>query len=385
MIRTRFLASVSVVALAASVLAALPSAAGAAAGAAVGAKPAVGAPIPAPVAHGRLRIAGLLRDGGTVTARGANFGPPPLPSGDVLLSFGVKYTWRRCPAQGSGKCVLAADSVATPFAARSYVVGHADVGGRLRVTVTAIAVVQTDRHPFTFRVIRASSTATTRGVVGTFPGLRAAVGAVRQRDARGADRLSGGVFPGQRAALQHGGRAAGAVVPDRREQVAAAARQPGVLHRQAQAGGSFRGGPDREPVRPDDDPFPVAGRAAARAGGLPARARAALLVSAAPGLERQADALGLADRPDRSAAADRAAGGRHLRHRRVPDHTGPGVGYSLALAGEHAGASEGDLLPRPGLGGLPAGRVARAGSSRWRRWGTCTSASRRSGGSTCGS
>ena len=193
------------------------------------------------------------------------------------------------------------------------------------------------------------------------PGLRAAVGRSHQRDARGADRVGGGVVPGQRAALERGGRAPGAVVPGRPEQVAAAARQPGVLHRQAQAGGSFRGGPDREPVRPDDDPFPVAGRAAACAGGLPARARAALLVSAAPGLERQADALGLADRPDRSAAADRAAGGRHLRHRRVPDHAGPGVGYSLALAGEHAGASEGDLLPRPGLGGLPAGRVARAG------------------------
>src|SRR5690349_19306284 len=121
MIRARCLASLSVVLLAASALAALPSAAGASAARA--AKPAAVAKaagaagaIPAPVARGRLRIAGLLRDGGTVTARGAAFGPPPLPSGDVLLSFGVKYTWRRCPvlrseAQGSGKCVLAAGSV----------------------------------------------------------------------------------------------------------------------------------------------------------------------------------------------------------------------------------------------------------------------------------
>jgi hypothetical protein len=165
---------VAVLALAVSALGALPPAAGAArARAAAEVRPAAGR-ILAPLAHGRLRIAGLLRDGGTVTARGANFGPPPLPSGDVLLSFGVKYTWRRCPvlagsAQRSGACVLAADSVATPFAARSYVVGHADVGSRLRVTVTAIAVVQTDRHPFTFRVLRASATATTRGVAGAFP------------------------------------------------------------------------------------------------------------------------------------------------------------------------------------------------------------------------
>src|SRR5215467_7680544 len=164
-LRSRWLAGLSVAALTLSVLGALPPAA---ASAAAGAKATAGA-IPAPAAHGRLRITGLLRDGGTVTARGANFGPPPLPSGDRLLSFGVKYTWRRCPARGSGKCVLAADSVATPFAARSYVVGHADVGSRLRVTVTAIAVVQTDRHPFTFRVIRASSTATTAGVAGAFP------------------------------------------------------------------------------------------------------------------------------------------------------------------------------------------------------------------------
>jgi len=165
---SRWLAGLSVAALAVSVLGALPPASAAASAARVNAQAAAGV-IPAPVARGRLRITGLLRDGGTVTARGATFGPPPLPSGDVLLSFGVKYTWRRCPAQGSGKCVLAADSVATPFAARSYVVGHADVGSRLRVTVTAIAVVQTDRHPFTFRVIRASSTATTRGVAGAFP------------------------------------------------------------------------------------------------------------------------------------------------------------------------------------------------------------------------
>src|SRR5216117_3780500 len=133
MIRTRSLpsrslAGLSVAALAVGVLGALPPAPAAAG---VSAEAAAGA-IPAPVAHGRLRIAGLLRDGGTVRARGLTFTPPRLPRGDVLLSFEVKYAWRRCPAPGSGTCVTAADSVATPFAARSYVVGHADVGGRLR-------------------------------------------------------------------------------------------------------------------------------------------------------------------------------------------------------------------------------------------------------------
>jgi hypothetical protein len=127
------------------------------------------AALPAPHASGRLRITGLMRDGGTVRASGLTFGPAPLPSGDVLLSFEVKYTWRSCPARGSGRCVAAADSVAAPFAARSYVVGHADVGRRLRVTVTAAEVVQTARHPFTFRIIRSSATATAAATVRAFP------------------------------------------------------------------------------------------------------------------------------------------------------------------------------------------------------------------------
>ena len=122
---SRWLAGLSVAVLAVSVLGALPPASAAVR---VKVSAAAGA-IPAPVAHGLLRIAGLLRDGGTVRARGLTFTPPRLPRGDVLLSFEVKYQWRHCPVAGSGKCVTAADSVATPFAARSYVVGHADAVG----------------------------------------------------------------------------------------------------------------------------------------------------------------------------------------------------------------------------------------------------------------
>jgi Glycoside-hydrolase family GH114 len=52
--------------------------------------------------------------------------------------------------------VTAADSTATPFAARQYRVGHADTGRRLRVTETAAEVVQTRSSTFTFLVIRRS-------------------------------------------------------------------------------------------------------------------------------------------------------------------------------------------------------------------------------------
>ena len=90
--------------------------------------------------HGRLRIAGDLRDGGTVTASGLTWRPGRLPAGDRLLSFEVAIAWQACRA---GRCSAGADSTATPFAARRYVVGHADAGRRLRVTETATEVVQT--------------------------------------------------------------------------------------------------------------------------------------------------------------------------------------------------------------------------------------------------
>jgi hypothetical protein len=140
---------------AAAVAAALaPLAAGAPASAARSATSA-SAPIPPPVHHGTLRIAGQPRDGGMVTASGLAWRAPRLPAGMKLLSFGVAYTWQSCAPSGR-RCTTAAGSTATPFAARQYRAGHADTGRRLRVTETAAEVVQTKARNFTFRVLRRS-------------------------------------------------------------------------------------------------------------------------------------------------------------------------------------------------------------------------------------
>ncbi|HEY6787305.1 MAG TPA: hypothetical protein VI365_08335 [Trebonia sp.] len=48
-----------------------------------------------------------------------------------------------CCAPGGAGCKAAADSTATPDAARAYVVGHADTGRVLRLTETASEVVLT--------------------------------------------------------------------------------------------------------------------------------------------------------------------------------------------------------------------------------------------------
>ncbi len=127
------------------------------------------AKIQPPVASGRLRIAGDLRDGGTVAARGLRWRPGSLPAGDRLLSFEVGYSWRSCHA---GTCVAGADSTATPFAAQRYIVGHADAGRRLRVAVTATEVVQTAASNFTFKVLRVTRRVTTPGLVAAYPGGR---------------------------------------------------------------------------------------------------------------------------------------------------------------------------------------------------------------------
>ncbi len=110
--------------------------------------------LPTPVHRGVLRIAGDLADGGMVSAKGVSWRPPHLPAGDTLLSFEVGYYWHACTP--GGRCVKAADATATPFASDSYVVGHRDVGKRLRLTETATEVVETDPATFTFRVVRAS-------------------------------------------------------------------------------------------------------------------------------------------------------------------------------------------------------------------------------------
>jgi hypothetical protein len=115
--------------------------------------PAAAAPLPPPVPHGPLRVSGTPRDGATVTATGLRWHPPRLPRGMSLLSFGVTCTWQSCDAAGQ-HCRAGADTTAAPFAARSYVPGQADAGRRLRVTETAAEVIQTERVPFTFQVIR---------------------------------------------------------------------------------------------------------------------------------------------------------------------------------------------------------------------------------------
>jgi hypothetical protein len=119
-----------------------------------------------PVASGTLRITGTVRDGGTVRASGLRWRPGRLPAGDRLLSFEVGYRWRACLA---GHCRAGADETATPFAARRYIAGHPDTGRRLIVTETATEVVQTTAANFTFRVLRARRSATTRASVAPFP------------------------------------------------------------------------------------------------------------------------------------------------------------------------------------------------------------------------
>jgi hypothetical protein len=162
--RTRSTTLVATVALAVSALAASGAAARAAAAPA----------IQRPSAAGRLRITGLLRDGGTVAAAGLRWRPGRLPRGDRLLSFEVAYTWQTCAAVGGRtRCRTAADTTATPFAARRYVVGHADTGLRLRVTETASEVVETDPGTFAFTVLSASASATARPGVAAYPAVRA--------------------------------------------------------------------------------------------------------------------------------------------------------------------------------------------------------------------
>jgi hypothetical protein len=73
----------------------------------------------------------------------------------TLLSFEVAYSWQSCTRSGQ-HCTTGADSTATPFAARRYVVGHADTGRRLKVTETAAEVVETEASTFAFTVIRRS-------------------------------------------------------------------------------------------------------------------------------------------------------------------------------------------------------------------------------------
>ena len=130
--------------------------------------PTVG-PVPPPVSHGTLRIAGDLADGGVVRAAGLSWQPSQIRSAERVLTFAVSYEWQAC-APGGTACVTAADTTATPFAAGRYVVGHADVGQRLELTETATEVVETDPATFSFSVAHASVSVTTSGTVQAFAG-----------------------------------------------------------------------------------------------------------------------------------------------------------------------------------------------------------------------
>jgi hypothetical protein len=141
------------------------------AAAAAGARAAAAAPLPPPVHHGRLRIAGPLRDGLPVTAAGLSWHPPRLPAGSTLLSFQVGYSWQSCDASGH-HCRTAADSTATPFAARRYLADHRDTGRRLRVTETASEVVETNPATFTFKVVRRSESRLSAAKVAGYPAGR---------------------------------------------------------------------------------------------------------------------------------------------------------------------------------------------------------------------
>jgi Glycoside-hydrolase family GH114 len=116
-------------------------------------------------------VAGLLRDGGTVSAAGLSWRPGRLPRGYRLLSFEVAYQWQACDRHAR-HCVTAADSTVTPFAARHYLVGHRDTGRRLMITETAAEVVETDPATFTFKVVRASVSHLAGAAVRPYPANR---------------------------------------------------------------------------------------------------------------------------------------------------------------------------------------------------------------------
>ncbi len=171
----RFAAAASGLAVALTMASAVPGAASAsAAGASAAGASAEGAAtasrILPPHHRGTLHVTGRLADGGTVTAAGLRWQPGGLPRGDRLLSFEVGYNWSTCPKRGH--CATAADSTATPFAAGHYLVGHADTGKRLRVTVTATEVVETDPATFSFSVVRAAVSRMTSAAAGAFPAGR---------------------------------------------------------------------------------------------------------------------------------------------------------------------------------------------------------------------
>jgi hypothetical protein len=124
------------------------------------------------VHRGTLRIPGTFRDGSTVAAAGLSWHASKLPAGWKLVSFEVAYTWQSCTPSGT-KCGTAADTSATPFAARDYVVGQADAGRKLRLTETATEVVVPAGSSDDFTDVRSSVTRLSSAVAGTYPSGKA--------------------------------------------------------------------------------------------------------------------------------------------------------------------------------------------------------------------
>jgi hypothetical protein len=167
MIRSPMVAMTLGMTVVASALAASPPATGSVTGSEGAART-----IAPPAAKGTLRVTGKLQDGRTIAARGLTWRPGRLPAGDRMLSFEVGYTWRACTRL---RCVPGADSTVTPFAARRYVLGHADTGRRIEVVSTATEVVQTRAVPFSFTVVHASASYLTKGLVRAYRRGRAPV------------------------------------------------------------------------------------------------------------------------------------------------------------------------------------------------------------------
>jgi len=158
-------------ALAAGVLASASAAAPAASARGATATAAT-AGIPAPAHQGALRISGTFRDGSTVAAAGLSWHPPALPAGWKLVSFEVAYAWQSCSAGGTG-CRAGADTTATPYAARCYVVGHSDAGRRLRLTETATEVVLPPGSANDFTDVSRSVSVLSAVTAGAYPAANA--------------------------------------------------------------------------------------------------------------------------------------------------------------------------------------------------------------------
>ena len=183
--------------------------------------------VPKPVGAGQLHVTGTLRDGGTVRATGLTWRAGSLPTGDKLLTFAVSYTWQSCAA----KCVRAADTTATPFAAQRYIVAHADTSGGCGWWNRRQTVEPT--RPF---LLHPGQRVGDRDHPGRGRRLRrrpAAADRIRERAAGAADRVRLRVPSGRSGALPRGRRGAGRQLPDRPRALDHGAVQPPDLHRRA--------------------------------------------------------------------------------------------------------------------------------------------------------